>query len=344
MSSEVVAVSLQHDVILRPEHETIVNEYSKPALACRTREIYGDFARQFDAWRVCNSYPVTFPVEARVVIAWLTDLAVTEKRATGTIGIALAAIKYLHAQRGVPFDGGPAVANAMRHIRRGYRKPQDQAAPLTHDMLADILKFPISTPLDVRDNCLLSLAYIFALRRDELATMDYMQLGPGKSVLEIKPEVLSVTFHRSKTAQEGGEVVVVPRDANPWATGAILRWVREGDIKPGTPLMRQVRPRGHTVTDRPITGDLVGRVIRLRAHQFFLARGESEEAALAHAALFSGHSGRVGFVVSATNAGVHPEHIGLVTRHQPGSAMIRRYGAQAQQERNSPHRTKGVGV
>lgn len=344
MSSEVMTVPLQHDVILRPEHETIVNEYSKPALASRTRKIYGDFIKKFDAWRVCNLYPTTLPVEPRVLIAWLTDLAVMEKRATGTIGIALAAIKYLHAQHSVPFDAGPAVANAMRHIRRGYSKPEDQAAALTHDMLADILKRTIATPLDVRDNCLLALAYIFALRRDELATMDYMQLGLGKSVLEIKPEVLALTFHRSKTAQEGGECVVVPRDVNPWATGAILRWVREASITPGTPLIRQVRPRGHKVTDRPITGDLVGRVIRRRAHLHFLAQGKSEEEAIKRAARFSGHSGRVGFVVSATKAGVHPEHIGLVTRHQPGSAMIRRYGAQAEQEKNAPHRTKGVGV
>lgn len=344
MSNEITPVHTQQGVILRSEHDEIVNEFSKPALAGRTRDIYASFFEKFDKWRTCNSYPLTFPAEPRVVIAWLTDLATIDESATGTIGIALAAIKYVHAQRGMVFDGGPAVANAMRHIRRGYSKPQDQAAALTHDMLADILKFPISTPLDVRDNCLLSLAYIFALRRDELATMDYMQLGPGKSILEIKPEVLSVTFRRSKTAQEGGEVVVVPREANPWATGAILRWVREGHIKPGTPLMRRVRPRGHKVTDQPITGDLVGRVIRRRAHQFFLARGDGEEKALERAALFSGHSGRVGFVVSATNAGVHPEHIGLVTRHQPGSAMIRRYGAQAEQERNAPHRTKGVGV
>lgn len=343
MSTDLVKFDLQHDIALRSEHEDVVNAYSKPALTRRTADIYASFARQFDDWRRCNSYPSTIPVEPRIVIAWLADLAAAG-RSPGTIGIALAAIKYAHTQLGLEFDGGAAVANAMRHIRRQNAKPQDQAAPLRQSLLVEILRQPVASMRDVRDMALLSMAYVFALRRDELATMDFGRLAAGKSVLDITEDALAVTFHWSKTAQEGGEQVVVPREANPRASGAILRWVREARIEPGTPLMRGLTPRGAHVTASPITGDLVGRVIRQRVHEHFLMIGDSIEDATKKSAGYSGHSGRVGFVVSATEAGVSPENIAKVTRHRPGSAMVRRYGAAADQMRTSPHKTEGVGV
>lgn len=343
MSNEITPVHTQQGVILRSEHDEVVNEFSKPALARRTREIYTSFGRQFDDWRKCNSYPTTIPVDPRVAIAWLTDLA-KAGRPPGTIGIALAAIKYAHTQLGLEFDGGAAVANAMRHIRRGNTARQDQAAPLTHKLLSEILQRPVVNLLDVRDSCLLALAYVFALRRDELATIDHMQLGSGKSALIIEESAMTLTFHVSKTAQEGGEFVAVPTDANPRASGAIMRWVREAAITPGTPLMRQIAPHGRRITDKPITGDLVGRIIRSRVRDHYLMLGYSIEDAVKKSEPFSGHSGRVGFVVSAIEAGVSPEDIGKVTRHRPGSAMVRRYGAQSDQIRTSPHRIEGVGV
>jgi hypothetical protein len=343
MSNAITTVHTQQGVILRSEHDEIVNEFSKPALARRTQDIYTSFGLKFDNWRKCNSYPTTIPVDPRVAIAWLTDLA-KDGLAPGTIGIALAAIKYAHTQLGLEFDGGAAVANAMRHIRRGNTEPQDQAAPLTHKLLSEILRRPTRNLLDVRDNALLSLAYVFALRRDELATMDYMQLGGGKSTLVVEGNAMTLIFHVSKTAQEGGEFVAVPTDANPRASGAILRWVREAGIEPGTSLLRRVAPHARRVTDGPIRGDLVGRVIRSRVREHYLSLGFSKEEAIKKAEPFSGHSGRVGFVVSATEAGVSPEDIGKVTRHRPGSAMVRRYGAKSDQIRTSPHKTEGVGL
>jgi hypothetical protein len=342
MSTELTQLDMQHEVILHPGHEDIVNAFSKPALARRTAETYAGFARRFDEWRIRNSYPLTFPVEPRVVIAWLADLALAQK--APSTSVALAAIKYLHAQKGSIFDGGPAVANALRHIRRGSTNVPDQAEPLRQKLLVEILRRPIATPLDVRDNCLLSLGYIFALRREELASMDYMQLGAGRSVLDVGPEALTVTFVKSKTSQEGVETVAVPRDSNPRAAGAIMRWLREAGIEPGTPVLRQVRPRGHAVTDRSITGDLVSRVIRHRVAEHYLSLGNSEKDAAAKAALYSGHSARVGFVVSATEAGLNPERIGRVTRHRPGSAMVRRYSAKAEQIKHAPHNAEGVGL
>lgn len=343
MSTEMSQFEIQHEVALRSEHETVVNEFSKPALARRTASIYADFGRQFDKWREYNSYPLTIPVDPRIVIAWLTDLA-AEGKSPGTIGIALAAVKYAHAQLGIVFEGGSAVANAMRHIRRRNVRVQDQAAPLTRSLLFEILRQPVVTMRDMRDMALLSMAYVFALRRDELATMDYGVLANGKSVLAITDETLAVTFHWSKTAQEGGEQVVIPRDANPRASAAILRWVREGRIEHGTPLMRGLTPRGQRVTETPITGDLVGRVIRQRVHEHYLMMGDSIEDATKKAEKFSGHSGRVGFVVSATEAGVPPENIAKITRHRPGSAMVRRYGSAADQVKTSPHKEAGVGL
>lgn len=343
MSRDMIELGLQGGLILNPEHVEVVNRYSRPALARRTVEVYRSFARQFDDWRRCNSYPLTFPADPSVVIAWLANLAAAG-RPPGTIGIALAAVKYAHQQLDMVFEGGAAVANAMRHIRRDDTRPQDQAAPLRQSLLIELLRQPMTSMRDMRDAALLSLAYAFALRRDELATLDYAEIGAGKSVLTIDEAALVIDFRRSKTAQESGETVAIPRDANSRLTGAVLRWVREAGIAPGSPLLRGITSRGDRVTGNGISGDLVSRVVRDRVRRHYIETGHSVEDAERLAAPFSGHSARVGFVVSATEAGIGADDIARVTRHRPGSAMVRHYGSQASQLLTSPHRDPKVGL
>ena len=58
---------------------------------------------------------------------------------------------------------------------------------------------------------------------------------------------------------------------------------------------------------------------------------------------YSGHSGRVGFIVAAKEHGAADTSIAMVTRHR-SMEMVRRYGERAEMHRIAPHRIKGVGL
>ena len=58
---------------------------------------------------------------------------------------------------------------------------------------------------------------------------------------------------------------------------------------------------------------------------------------------YSGHSLRVGFAVSAAEAGVDLRSIATVTRHA-SMEMPRRYAERADQLRTSPYKVAGVGL
>ena len=58
---------------------------------------------------------------------------------------------------------------------------------------------------------------------------------------------------------------------------------------------------------------------------------------------YSGHSLRVGFAVSAAEAGVDLRSIAAVTRHR-SMEMPRKYAEQAEQLRTSPYNSPGVGL
>jgi len=74
-----------------------------------------------------------------------------------------------------------------------------------------------------------------------------------------------------------------------------------------------------------------------------LATGATEAVAERLASGFSGHSGRVGFVVAAKEAGAADTHIAATTRHK-SLQMIKRYGEAAEQRKCAPHQLKGVGL
>ena len=67
------------------------------------------------------------------------------------------------------------------------------------------------------------------------------------------------------------------------------------------------------------------------------------DTAVLQANLYSGHSGRVGLYVSASEAGVAPQTLAALARHV-SLAMVRRYADRADMLKCAPHRAAGVGV
>ena len=175
----------------------------------------------------------------------------------------------------------------------------------------------------------------------ELAGLDYQQRGNGKGILRITAEALTLTLLKSKTSQEGVVSIVVPRADNPRAVAAIERWVQAAGIEPGTPLIRRILPNG--AVGRGIVDHSINRALQVSVERYFLAIGTPLERARELAKDFSGHSGRVGFVVSAKENGAQDTDIQLTTRHKRVD-MIAHYGKPAEQKRRAVHNLPGVGV
>jgi integrase len=186
--------------------------------------------------------------------------------------------------------------------------------------------------LDRRDAAMLATLYMLALRRSELVEIDYEARGDG----------LELELLRSKTSQEQPVIVAVDRNHNPRAFAALERWLDHAEITPGTPLFRRIRPRGGIGESR-VTADGVNRAIKSALARYYELTGTDRETARRLAKRFSGHSGRVGFVVAAKEAGAADSDIAATTRHK-SLHMIKRYGETADQRRRAPHRLPGVGL
>jgi len=182
---------------------------------------------------------------------------------------------------------------------------------------------------------------LLALRRSELVEIDYETRGEGLAVLHMTDDALDLQLLRSKGSQEKPVVVVVDRHHNPHAFAAIERWIAHAGIQPGTALFRRIHPRGG-IGER-ITADGVGRAVKAALVRCYVMSGVDKEKARQLAERYSGHSGRVGFVVAAKEAGAVDSDIASTTRHR-SLQMIKRYGETADQRLRAPHRLPGVGL
>ena len=107
------------------------------------------------------------------------------------------------------------------------------------------------------------------------------------------------------------------------------------------PFMRRMDGQGRLGSRKSRGG--VAYVIKSSIEQHLLAQGWSAAAAYDAASRFSGHSGRVGLVVSATQAGVSDLAIVATTRHRSLNSLVR-YAQQADPLTFAAHATRGVGV
>ena len=243
------------------------------------------------------------------------------------------------ASASTPSD--PELIQTLAGARREAVREQRQAAPLRPAVLGDVLATFGDSDLDRRDAAMLATLYMLALRRSELVEIDLEKRGDGLAVLRLTDDGLELELLRSKNDQEKPVTVAVARSCNPRGFAALERWIAHAGIQPGTPLFRRIHPRGG-IGGR-ITADGANRAIKAGLARYYVATGADDATAARLAARFSGHSGRVGFVVASKEAGASDTDVAATTRHR-SLEMIRRYGATADQRRRAPHRLPGVGL
>jgi integrase len=319
-----------------------IRHFQAAAQARNTSRAYGVQLRLFRAWCERQGYSDTPSVPPAIVAQWLIERA-DAGAGRSTLAVALAAIKFGHRIAGQRFDGAdPDLMRALAGARREALREQRQAAPLRPAVLGDVLASLGESDLDRRDAAMLAVLYMLALRRSELVEIDYETRSEGLAVLRKTDHGLELELLRSKTSQEKPAIVAVDRSHNPRAFAALERWVAHAEIAAGTPLFRRIHPRGGIGATR-ITADGINRAIKSALGRYYETTGADRETARRLAGRYSGHSGRVGFVVAAKEAGAADSDIAATTRHK-SLHMIKRYGETADQRRRAPHRLPGVGL
>jgi integrase len=323
------------------EAQERIRHYQAAAQAGNTSRAYGAQLRLFKPWCEQHGYSDAPPVPPAVVARWLVDRA-DAGASRSTLAVALAAVKFGHRIAGKRFDAAdPDLVRALAGARREAVREQRQAAPLRPAVLGDVLATFGDSDLDRRDAAMLATLYVLALRRSELVEIDLEKRGDGLAVLRLTDEGLELELLRSKNDQEKPVTVAVARSCNPRGFAALERWIAHAGIEPGTPLFRRIQPRGG-IGGR-ITADGANRAIKAALTRYYAATGADQATAARLAGKFSGHSGRVGFVVASKEAGASDSDVAATTRHR-SLEMIRRYGAAADHRRRAPHRLPGVGL
>ena len=302
------------------------------------------YQSQCEAFRVWCDHRGCAPLPARpeAVAAYLAERAQTGA-STASLSVALAALRFAHAVAGYAAAlDSPTLHLVIKGIRRQHLRPQRQAEPLTGALLREVLSRPPETTHDVRDGALLALLYVFGLRAAEAVTLDWQEQGDGGGWLQILSDRAEVVLLGSKASPCQAERVAVPLTDNPLAMAAIQRWIGHAAIMAGQALLRPLRRGGGVGISRLGAGSLSS-IVKCAMARHFRRAGLSPAAAEAQAVLFSGHSGRVGICVTATEAGVPHQHLAALMRHR-SLAMVRRYAERADRIKCAPHRVLGVGV
>jgi site-specific recombinase XerD len=299
--------------------------YIRASISPNTERAYRAQVRKWQEW--CADHDVSpFPANITDVVNWLTERA-DAGQSTSTIKAAVAGIKFGHDIAGMTFDTrAPELTKTLAGISRETARIPKQSEPIRGtDAIEVITPGPDATITDIRDAAIIAAGYLFALRRSELVGLDYAKHGDGDGVLRFTAHTIELTLVRSKTGQGKPEAVTIPRKGNEDAIDAIKRWVDAGSILHGSALFRRIFRGGYTIGDRLTAGSVARIVKRLVG------------------ADYSGHSLRVGFAVSAAEAGSDLRSIASVTRHK-SLEMPRRYAERADQLKTSPYNREGVGL
>jgi site-specific recombinase XerD len=293
IAQEAIAIS-QAVPVVTPS----VTQFINAAIADNTRRAYQQDLRDFLQWG--GAVPCT----PDTLAAYIADRAKTVS--AHTITRRVVGIGRAHVSQGL---ADPAKTDLVRTVLRGVRRvkgtAQRQAAPL---LKADVLTMMtrMSGLKGHRDRALILLGFAAALRRSELAALDFADI-------EFVREGLVIHLRRSKTDQEGvGRKIGVPWGrTSACPVKAVEKWLEASRITCGA-VFRAIN-RGGGVGESQLSAQSVALILKGYAKGIGL-----------NPANISGHSLRSGLVTSAIQAGVAVHKIQQQTGHR-SVEMLSRY-------------------
>jgi integrase len=268
------------------------------AIADNTRLAYQQDLRDFLLWGG------VLPCTPDVLSAYIADRA--QSLAAHTITRRVVGIGRAHVSQGYT---DPAKTDLVRTVLRGVRRvkgsAQRQAAPLLKADVLTIMAQMHGIKGD-RDRALILLGFAGALRRSELAALDFADI-------EFVREGLVIHLRRSKTDQlgEGRKIGVPLGRTSACPVKAVEKWLEVSKITSG-PVFRAIN-RGGGVGQSQLSAQSVALILKDYAKAVGL-----------NPANISGHSLRSGLVTSAIQAGVAVHKIQQQTGHR-SVEMLARY-------------------
>lgn len=277
--------------------------YAEASRSDNTKRAYaGDWA-DFTTW--CNDqHCESLPATAQTVALYITAQAQAGKK-VATITRRLASISQAHQLAGY---ASPTQVEQVRTILKGIRRThttaQDQAAPITIDVLRLLVSVLPADLLGQRDRALLLLGFAGALRRSEIVALQVedVTFSNAGAIIRLK---------RSKTDQEGaGLEKGIPYGENKHTcpVRALKAWLKATTIDSG-PIFRPLDRWGNLKPER-LSDRAVARVIQRTA-----------SAAGLDATHFSGHSLRAGLITTAAAAGISEGDIMAQSGHRSSRVM-----------------------
>lgn len=304
-------------VILKPRPTSLTQaaqtaaQLGKAAKSANTRKAYDSDWRAFRAW-CAENHLTALPATPATVGLYIAAIgAGVGARSPSTIERALAGIAHKHRMQGLPFDRRhPAIADVLAGLKRTRRRPVQQKAALTPDLMRKLLEACGEDLTGLRDRAILLLGYNGALRRSELVGVDVEHMKESR-------DGLLLMLPWSKSDQEGeGTVLGIPRasHADLCPVQAIKEWRHYAEIDDG-PLFRRINRWGTVEFDR-LSDRSIALIIKMRAK----AAGFTVK----DVAALAGHSLRAGFVTTAYEKDVQEAATQRHARHKNVSTT-RRY-------------------
>src|SRR3990167_5319953 len=271
-----------HNALRKEDGAPLTNRYQIAATSDNTRRAYQSDIRHFQNWG--GQLPSTTEGVLRYLHAYAEILN------PRTLARHITAIKQWHRyQNFTDPTQSPIVAKTLTGIARIHGKPKEKAAPLLPEHLIKITEYlsAQNTLATMRDNALLQMGFLGALRRSELVEikMDHIQW---------KPEGIEILIPKSKTDQENtGQYCAIPNgNEKLCAVRALKEWLNKAKINDGF-IFRRIY-KGDKISDTNLTSDAVNNILKQHA----------QAAGIENAVDFSSHSMRRGLATTASRDGV----------------------------------------
>jgi site-specific recombinase XerD len=257
------------------------------AFAENTLRAYRSDFQQYEIWCATKNQP-SLPATADLIAKYVDSMATENKSATirrriNSLGTIFRLSKHPDPTK------EPGVVLALKRMHRQIGRHQEQAAPLTRDILDQLLEQCGDDAKGHRDRVLLLLGYETMRRRSELCNFKFEDLTkiPGRGH--------AIRLTRSKTDQEGASKLIPLTDT---LHGLIKEWHDAYQIE-GV-ILRSVDRHGN-IGNRLNSGSIGAILNRLKA-----SLGSD-----VNNYRFSGHSFRVGAAIDLLEAGASLETIML---------------------------------
>ena len=255
---------------------------------CKLLRAYRSDFKQYEAWcakKKQSSLPATADLIAEYVDFMATEnKSATIRRRINSLGTIFKLSKHPDPTK------EPEVVLALKQMHRKIGRYQDQATPLTRDILDQLLEQCANDAKGHRDRVLLLLGYETMRRRSELCNFKFEDLTriPGRGH--------AIRLIRSKTDQEGASKLI-PISAP--LHSLIMEWQVGYHLEEGI-ILRSVDRHGN-VGDELNSGSIGMILNRLKA-----SLGSE-----VNNCRFSGHSFRVGAAIDLLETGASLEIIML---------------------------------